>query len=218
MFIPHIGNGVSPPDPDLNARGHFLGLTTGTGRAALHFARAGAQVTGIDASLEMLALARGRAAEAGLSIQFAAGDAHALDFPDRSFDIAVSLRVLMHTPRWRACVAELCRVADRAVILDYPSRASAAALQSVARGVLYRFGWRTEPYRVLSNRDVAGELARAGFQVRATHRMFVLPIALHKAINSPRFTAASERLLARAGLLALLGSPATVVAERCERS
>ncbi len=36
VFVPHIGNGVSPPDPDLNARGHFLGLTTGTGRAALY--------------------------------------------------------------------------------------------------------------------------------------------------------------------------------------
>lgn len=36
VFVPHIGNGVTPPDPDLNARGHFLGLTTNTTRAALY--------------------------------------------------------------------------------------------------------------------------------------------------------------------------------------
>lgn len=35
VFVPHVGNGVTPPDPDLNARGHFLGLSTGTDRGAL---------------------------------------------------------------------------------------------------------------------------------------------------------------------------------------
>ena len=36
VFIPHVGNGVSPPNPDLNARGAFLGLTVGTTRGALY--------------------------------------------------------------------------------------------------------------------------------------------------------------------------------------
>ncbi len=36
VFVPHVGNGVSPPDPDLDARGHFLGLTVNTNRAALY--------------------------------------------------------------------------------------------------------------------------------------------------------------------------------------
>jgi xylulokinase len=36
VFLPHVGNGISPPDPDPNARGTFLGLTTGTTRGALY--------------------------------------------------------------------------------------------------------------------------------------------------------------------------------------
>ena len=36
VFIPHVGNGVSPPNPDPNARGAFLGLTTDTSRGALY--------------------------------------------------------------------------------------------------------------------------------------------------------------------------------------
>ena len=44
------------------------------------------------------------------------------------FDVAVSLRVLMHTPQWQRCLAELCRVADRLVIIDYPSATSVALL------------------------------------------------------------------------------------------
>jgi hypothetical protein len=45
-------------------------------------------------------------------------------------------------------------------------------------------------------------------------RQFVLPIALHKAIGSRNFTTRVERSLAAVGLLGLVGSPVTVVAER----
>ena len=78
-------------------------------------ARAGARVTGIDASEEMLAIARQRATDGGAAIVFRTGDAHALDFRTRSFEVVISLRVIMHTPRWQDCVGELCRVADQLV-------------------------------------------------------------------------------------------------------
>jgi 2-polyprenyl-3-methyl-5-hydroxy-6-metoxy-1,4-benzoquinol methylase len=195
-----------------------LDVGSGTGRAALLLARAGARVTGVDASEPMLAVARQRAADEQAIITFAVGDAHALEFPDRAFDVAVSFRVLMHTPQWRVCLGELCRVADRLVVIDYPSRASVALLQAAARRVVSLLGLRTEAYRVFSDREIADALAQHGFQVRSRHRQFVLPIALHKAVGSRRFTAASESLLDRIGLLSLFGSPVTLVAERCTRS
>lgn len=221
------------PIGDLVARGQaavlarFLGAAegrsvldvgTGTGRAALLMAAAGARVTGVDASEEMLAIARERAAAESATVAFFSGDAHALSFPDRSFDAAVSLRVLMHTPRWQTCVDELCRVSRHLVILDYPSARSVALVQSLARRVSHGLGADTEPYRVLSDRQIARAMAANGFTVRQVDRQFVLPIALHKAIGSPAFTQGSERLLARLGLLGLLGSPVTIVAERCEPS
>jgi hypothetical protein len=43
----------------------------------------------------------------------------------------------------------------------------------------------------------------------------VLPIAVHKAIGSRRFTDATERTLAALGLERAFGSPITIVAERC---
>jgi len=193
----------------------ILDAGTGTGRAALLLAAGGARVTGVDASEEMLKVARGRAAEQGATIRFLAGDVHALDFPDRSFDVAVALRVLMHSPQWRRCVAELCRVADQLVILDFPSRYSTALAQSVARRLLHGFGGRTEPYQVFSQADIEKALERSGFRVRSVHRQFVLPIALHKALGSRRLTTAVEGFLNRLGLLRLFGSPVTLVAERC---
>jgi SAM-dependent methyltransferase len=193
----------------------ILDVGTGTGRAALLMARAGARVTGVDASEEMLAIARQRATDDGAAIVFRTGDAHALEFPDRSFDVVISLRVIMHTLRWADSVGELCRVADQLVILDYPSSRSTAFIQSTARRLLAAAGRRTEPYRVFSFRQIDEALRRSGFRVRSVHRQFVLPIALHKMVGSKRFTMAVEAGLARVGLLRLLGSPVTVVAERC---
>jgi hypothetical protein len=49
-------------------------------------------------------------------------------------------------------------------------------------------------------------------------RQFVLPIALHKTVNSRRFTVNSEAFLERIGLLRVCGSPVTIVADRCGSS
>jgi SAM-dependent methyltransferase len=191
-----------------------LDVGTGTGRAALALAGHGARVTGVDASPEMLRVARGRADAQGIAAVFTPGDAHALPFGDRAFDVAVCLRVLMHTPDWTRCVAELCRVARDRVVLDYPSALSAAALQAGARRCAALLGARVEAYRVLPLGAVRRELARHGFRVTAVHRQFVLPIALHKRIGSRAMTERTERALARAGLLRVFGSPVTLLAER----
>ena len=193
----------------------ILDVGTGTGRAALLFSRGGAIVTAIDASEEMLAIARKRAAEQGAAIKFMVGDVHALDFPDRSFDVAVALRVLMHSPKWRLGINELCRVADRLVIIDYPSRSSIALFQSLWRRMIHRLGVKTEPYRVFSHAQIVDALGRAGFRVRSVHRQFVLPIAFHKLLRSRRMTVRIEHFLDLTGLLKLFGSPVTLVAERC---
>jgi ubiquinone/menaquinone biosynthesis C-methylase UbiE len=195
-----------------------LDVGTGTGRAAIVLAADGARVTGVDASAEMLRVARERAAARGVGVTFDVGDAHALPFADRSFALAVSLRVLMHTPGWRQCVGELCRVAREAVILDYPAALSAAAIQAVTRRLGRWAGANVEAYRVFTDRAIRGELAAHGFRVRDEHRQFVLPIALHKRLGSRGRTESIERALERAGLLGVFGSPVTVVAERCASS
>lgn len=187
---------------------------TGTGRAALALAEAGAAVIGLDASREMLDVARQRAAAAHAEIQFDVADAHALPLGDRSVDVAVSLRLLMHVPDWRRCLSELCRVSSWRVIVDFPARLSAAAIESYARRVTATFGVRTEPYRLLAESDVERALASHGFRVITRHRQFVLPIALHKAIGSRGFTTGVERVLTGVGASRLFGSPVTMVAER----
>ncbi len=192
----------------------MLDVGTGTGRAAITLARAGASVIGIDASAQMLSVARSRAEAASVTLEFIPGDAHSLPFPDGSFDAAVSLRVIMHAPDWERCVGELCRVSRWRVVVDFPALRSAAALESGARRLALALGGRTEAYRVLAEARVRKALQRYGFRVVSVHRQFVLPIAFHKAVGSIGFTRGLEGALAAAGLLRLLGSPVTLVAER----
>ena len=192
-----------------------LDVGTGTGRAVIALAKRGAIVTGVDASAEMLAMARRRAADAGVSAVFAEGDAHRLAFDDRSFDAVICLRVLMHTPDWRQSLGELCRVSRDRVVCDYPALASAALLQSVGRRLAQSFGARVEAYRVFTDRSVRQTLMANGFRIRHVHRQFVLPIAFHKRLNSERATRTIESTLGRAGLNYAFGSPVTLVAERC---
>jgi len=192
-----------------------LDVGTGTGRAALALAARGACVTGVDASTEMLAVATRRAADAKLGVTFLRGDAHGLEFADRAFDAVICLRVLMHTPDWRRSLAELCRTARDRVVFDYPALRSAAAVQAAGRRMAHAVGARTEPYRVFSDASISSALRANGFRIADTHRQFVLPIAFHKTLNSAAFTVRVEGALARTGLTRLLGSPVTVVAERC---
>jgi SAM-dependent methyltransferase len=187
---------------------------TGTGRGAIGLAEAGAIVTGIDASAEMLTVAATRAAAAGVAVTFERGDAHALPIADRSVDAAICLRVLMHAIDWKQCVAELCRVSRWRVVADFPAFGSFAALESGGRRLVNALGGRTEAYRVMAERDVAATFTSHGFRIVMVRRQFVLPIALHKALGQLPVTKGVERMLKHVGLLRLLGSPVTMVAER----
>ena len=69
--------------------------------------------------------------------------------------------------------------------------------------------------QTLYRASIERELDRHGFRATASHRQFVLPIALHKRLGSARATRIVEGALSALGLLWLAGSPVTVAAERC---
>ncbi len=120
----------------------------------------------------------------------------------------------MHTPGWRQCVAELCRVARQRVIVDFPAAGSVAAIQSMTRRIAAAAGATIEAYRVFTEATIRRELEAHGYRVTRIHRQFVLPVAFHKRIGSRAFTEGLEGALASAGVLRLAGSPVTMLAER----
>lgn len=91
------------------ARGQVLELAVGTGRN-LPFYPADVEITGIEISPAMLAIARRRASDLGRRVEFINGDAQKLPFPDQHFDTVLCTLSLCSIPDERRAVAEAARV------------------------------------------------------------------------------------------------------------
>jgi ubiquinone/menaquinone biosynthesis C-methylase UbiE len=87
-----------------------LDVACGTGNATIPAARAGARVTGLDFSPDLLAIARERCADAMVEIDFVEGDAQELPFEDASFDRVLSTFGHMFAPDHERTAAEMLRV------------------------------------------------------------------------------------------------------------
>lgn len=68
----------------------LLDIGTGTGVLARAYARRGCQVTGIDASAELIAEARRLDANAGVDVDYVVGKAEDIELPDASFDVVTA--------------------------------------------------------------------------------------------------------------------------------
>ena len=88
----------------------LLDVACGTGNASIPAANAGARVTGLDFSPELLEIARERAADAMVEIDFVEGDAQELPFEDDSFDRVVSTFGHMFAPDHERTAAEMKRM------------------------------------------------------------------------------------------------------------
>lgn len=107
-----------------------VGCGTGT-LAILAKKRAGpaGRLCGVDASPEMIARARSKAAKAGVEVRFENAAAQALPFAESSFDLALSTIMLHHLgpAARRELAAELARVVKpggRVLIVDFAGRAA----------------------------------------------------------------------------------------------
>jgi SAM-dependent methyltransferase len=146
--------------------------------------------------------------------RFLSGSLERLAAADRAFDVVLSFRLLPHVAGWRDLLADLCRVAARAVIVDYPTRRSlnavAGPLFEVKRGV----EGNTRPFLVLADADVRAAFTASGFEPTAREPEFVMPMALHRAMGLAGVSRALEAASSTLGLRRAVGSPVILRAER----
>jgi len=140
-----------------------LDVACGTGTLAIlakeTVGRSG-MVCGVDASPEMLARARSKAAKAGVEVRFENAAAQALPLPDASFDLALGTMMLHHLGRTarRELAAELRRLVKpggRVLLVDF------AKMESKSRGFAAHFRHR---HGHLDLTEIVGLLEGAGLQ------------------------------------------------------
>jgi SAM-dependent methyltransferase len=146
--------------------------------------------------------------------RFQATDLRSLPFPDQSFDAVVCFRLLSHSVSWTGLIAELCRVARRSVLLDYPSLRSVNILASRLFGLKKGIEENTRGFLMFTPSEIHRAFEGRGFVVAREQPQYLLPMALHRWTNQAglsRIAEAPGRLL---GLTRWLGSPIIVRADR----
>lgn len=189
----------------LTPESRVLDIAAGTGAFALAAARSGAQVLATDFSAGMVS----RIAAAGLgNVEARVMDGQALDLPDASFDVVVSIFGVIMFPDWRKGLREMARVTrpgGQGVVATWQSRGAATfLLLGQIRAKLWpeRQGMQMpEAVQALSDpADFARELIAAGYKhlriESATHDYLLDVAALEQPDTlfgmSPDWTSLSD--------------------------
>jgi ubiquinone/menaquinone biosynthesis C-methylase UbiE len=141
---------------------------------------------------------------------FQVGNMIALPFSDNAFDVVISFRLLTHCEQWPVLVSELCRVARKAVIVDYPTSQSLNVIAPMLFKAKKRIEKNTRTWRLFRHREVTDAFADNGYTRTGRRSQFFLPMVLHRAIKSRRVSAAFESLPRALTLTNRWGSPVIV--------
>jgi uncharacterized protein YbaR (Trm112 family) len=178
-----------------------LTICGGSGVDAEFLARAGARVILSDISLGVVLQARERARRYGLDIMLVVADAEALPFGDASVDLVYVHDGLHHLERPEVGLAEMVRVARRAVSVSEPASAAATAA-AVRVGLAEDEEEAGNRVRRLTLDEIDHELSSRGFRTIRPHRYVMYyrhwPGRAMRILSTPLLFP-----LARAGLNAL---------------
>jgi SAM-dependent methyltransferase len=139
--------------------------------------------------------------------RFKVGDILALPYPDQSFDIVMSYRLLPHVTQWRKFVSELTRVARRALIVDYPAVRSINYMAPILFQWKKRLEGNTRPFTCFKESELLRDFKSFGFTYAERFPEFFLPMVFHRLLNRPRLSSVLEKMARLIGLTSTFGSP-----------
>ena len=136
-----------------------------------------------------------------------------LPHADRSFDVVTSIRILAHVCHWDRLVAEMCRVARHAVIIDFPTQRAGNLFGDRLFALKKRVEGDTRRYRLFRHEEVRAHLAAQGFATGRAVGQFVLPMVVHRVLKRPGLSSFLEGGLAAMGGAAI-ATPVILCARR----
>lgn len=147
---------------------------------------------------------------------FKVGDILNLPYDDREFDVVISYRLLSHVRQWQKFLTELTRVASRSVIIDYPEAHSLNVLTPIFFDLKKDIEGNTRTYEIFRESDLLKVFESEDFFRGAKYAEFLLPMVLHRKLNSPKFSGSIEAISRYLGLTSTFGSPSILRVDRKE--
>jgi SAM-dependent methyltransferase len=195
-----------------------LEICCGSGMGTEIFAKAGCDVCGYDVSSGSIGRARERAKRHHFDAKFLVGDAEHLPFPDGAFDIVAVHDGLHHLPNPHLAIAEMVRVAKKAIVVIEPARSWLTRRAVDLKLALDYEEAGNYVYR-LRETDVF-DIARKGGFKRLSYRQYLLyyrhqPFKFARHIENPillKIIKASFQLVS--SITPRLGNKITIVCEK----
>ncbi len=130
-----------------------------------------------------------------------------LPFEDNQFDVVMAFRLLPHVNQWQGLIKEMCRVAGKAVIFDYPDKRSINILYDILFDLKKNMEGNTRSYTLFSRKEIIAELASNHFAVPVFRPEFFVPMVLHRKLRNPVISRSLEAVSRVTGLTSFFGSP-----------
>jgi SAM-dependent methyltransferase len=146
--------------------------------------------------------------------RFEAVDLQKLPYPARAFDAVVCLRLLPHSVWWTGLIRELCRVARQSVLLDYPSLRSVNILAGRLFKLKKGIELNTRGFIMFTPREIDAAFEDCGYRVEAERPQYLLPMALHRWLDTAPLSRVAEVPGRYLGLTRWFGSPVIARADR----
>jgi ubiquinone/menaquinone biosynthesis C-methylase UbiE len=146
-----------------DARGEVLEVGAGTGFNFPHY-RLASRVVAVEPDPSMRSFARRRVSSATAPVEVLPGDAHALEFPDGSFDTVIFSLVLCTIPSVDRALAEARRVLRPGGEVRFYEHVRSSDPALAARQDRWLKPWRAFNRGCHPNRDTVAAFERAGFR------------------------------------------------------
>jgi 2-polyprenyl-3-methyl-5-hydroxy-6-metoxy-1,4-benzoquinol methylase len=141
------------------------------------------------------------------SCTFKVGNILDLPYQNQTFDVVVSYRILPHVVQWRHLASELTRVAQEAVIVDYPTLRSVNYIAPLLFRFKKHLEGNTRPFTIFKESEIVETFKLYDFTAADRFPEFCLPMALYRALKSYRFASSIEGLCRLTRLTHTFGSP-----------
>ncbi len=147
---------------------------------------------------------------------FQVGNLVELPFANHSFDLVNCFRFLSHCSRWEKLIEEMCRVAKRGVVIDYPRLLSFNILYPLLFKLKRHIEKNTRTFLVFRDGELRRAFASHGFHLVAHRHEFFFPMGMHRGLGNHDISVAFESGAKKLGLTAAFGSPVIAYFERVD--